>query len=105
MEREKIYYLPQDDWGAGEYGALWAYLNRMFNYEEKRKDEIMSLDLSRMSEDTKLILHCLLKYYKKLDRYEHLAELKNIKPRSNPLVIAEHPVRIFREFEEMNVVL
>ncbi len=105
MEREKIYYLSQDDWGPGEYGTLWAYLNRMFNYEEERKDEIMGLELNRMSDDTKLILHCLLKYYKKLDKYEYLAELKDMNPRSELLVILEKPFRIFKEFEEMNVIL
>ena len=105
MFREKMYYLPQDDWGPGEYATLWAYLNRMFNYEEKRKDEIMSLDLSRMSTDTKLILHCILKYYKKIDKYEHLTELKDMPPREEVLVISESPVRIFKEFEEMNLIL
>lgn len=105
MAREKIYYLPQDDWGPEEYGTLWAYLNKMFNYEEKRKEEIMSLDLDRMSDDTKRILYCLLKYYKKLDTYEHLATLKNIQPRKEPLIISETPFRIFKEFEEMNLIL
>lgn len=105
MVREKIYYLPHDDWGPGEYATLWAYFNRMFNYEEKRKDEIMSLDLNRMPEDTKRILYCILKYYRKLEKYEHLGELKEVKPRSETLVISEHPIRVFKEFEEMNLII
>ena len=44
-------------------------------------------------------------YYKKLDKYAHLAELKKIKPRKEPLIISEPPFRIFDEFEEMNLIL
>ena len=105
--KEKIYYEPQDGWGTTEFYTLHRYLHRMLFYHEKYGDEINALDLSRMTDETKVLIGCIIRYYHTeflLDRHSNLASLHDLKPLEHPLVIDTAPYLDDVAYREMNVV-
>lgn len=103
----KIYYekIKQDDYEL--FGTLNSYLNRLFNNEEKNKEEISNMDINMMQEETKVILYSLLKQREIFDyiinKYPNLKELKKVKPLKNPIKLVEKPFNVFKEYKNMNI--
>lgn len=59
---ERSYHEDSDTWSPADYYALFRYLNRLFlNQRGLRSREIASIDLARMSAETKhLLKHVLI---------------------------------------------
>ena len=84
----KPYYMNQTGWTSDEYYGLHRYLHRLILHYDRKKDEIQSMDIGRMSDETKVLLYCIIEYY----HLEELFKLDNL--------INEENV-----YEKMNVVL
>lgn len=93
---KECYYFDQTGWTVEDYYTLHMFLMKMIeNYDttigsydgKKRIEEIKSLDLSRMSEESKVLLYCIIQSEGKgfLLNLPNLAELKNLKPLKKPL--------------------
>ena len=49
----KPYYLNQNGWTSDDYYGLHRYLHRLFLRYDKKKEEIQSMDISQMTDETK----------------------------------------------------
>lgn len=102
----KIYYESQDDWNKEEYYYLHRVLHRLFFYYKKNSEEIELLELNRMSEKTKVLIFCIIKYYGfdfLFDKYKNLMPLKNTKPLKEVFVLDDNPLPENNIYKEMNV--
>ncbi|WP_448903045.1 hypothetical protein [Eubacterium sp.] len=105
--KTKIYYEIQNNWTKDDYYYLHRYLHRMLFYYEKYSKEISSLDLKKMSTETKVLMFCIIKYYKYdflLEKYENLSELVNVKPLKNKLVLEDSTGSENDIYKQMNVI-
>ena len=103
---EKVYYLKQDAWTCDDFYYLNRYLNRMFIYAEKYEEEIKSLDITKMSIETKTIIRCLLEFQHKecfMDKYPNLKELKNIGPLKTPIYLENPPSYYHDVYTKYNI--
>lgn len=108
--RERIYYEDQGDWRPADYYALFRYLNRLFlNDGGRRSDEIGSLDLTRVSAETKHLLKHLLAQKGALDRvideYPNLAELDDLPELDRPIRLSDEPMFVYPYFTAHGIYL
>ena len=106
MRRNLIYYEPQDGFGTKEYYALHRDLHRLFFYDKKYGEEIAAMDVSRLTEETKVLIYCIIRYYHKeslYDKYSNLQQISKMQPLKKRLVIDEAPFLNDPVYEEMNI--
>ena len=104
--KEKIYYEPQDGWGPKEYYYLHRCLHRRLFYHEKYRDEIALMDLSRMTDVTKVMLYCIIRYYHNeflFDELSNLHDLVDVKPLPELLILDARPLPEQNIYKEMNI--
>lgn len=104
----KVYYESQDNWGINEYYYLHRVLHRMFYYYDKYADEISSLDVSKMSVNTQVLIYCIIKYYKNdflFDRFSNIKMIENAEPLNDKLVLDDNPLPEHSIYTDMNVVI
>ena len=71
MTDTKPYYMNQTGWTSDEYYGLHRYLHRLILHYDRKKDEIQSMDIGRMSDETKVLLFCIIEYVRfVLDTYD-----------------------------------
>ena len=102
----EIYYESQNGWGEDEYYYLHRVLHRMFYYYDRYSEEIRNIDTSRMSEETKVLIYCIVKYYHNEFLFEQFSNLKEISyalPLNEMLVLTEHPLPEHTVYNDMNV--
>ena len=98
----EIYYEDQTGWSNKDYRYLHRYLHRLFFYYKKYHEIISSMDISRMSEKTKVLIYCIIKYYGNdfmFHEYRNLESIENTKPLMERLVLEDrvkHPDDIYR---------
>ena len=96
---KECYYLDQTDWRTEDYYTLHLFLMKMVeNYNttigsydgKKRIEEIKAMDLSRMSEESKVLLYCIIQSTNKqfLLDLPNLSGLRKLKPLERPLRIS-----------------
>lgn len=103
----KIYYEVQDGWTKDEYYYLHRCLHRILFYYKKFSEEISSLDLSKMTTETKVLMFCIIKYYHYdflIEQYENLSELADAKPLKYKLVLDDSTVSENDIYKQMNVI-
>ncbi|MBR1421974.1 MAG: hypothetical protein IJ571_00835 [Ruminococcus sp.] len=106
MNNTKPYYLDQSGWTSNDYYSLHRYLHRMMTHSDRKKAEIESLDTSLMSERTKVLLYCIIKYYH-LDEmfgFSNLSSLVDQKPLDERLVLGDHGLKEENVYYKMNVI-
>lgn len=104
--QNKIYYEMQDNWSAEDFYYLHRYLHRLFYYYKKYSDEIRKMQLDLMTQETKILIYCIIKYYNYdflLEEYQNLKELAYIKPLEKTLVLDENALPEDNIYKEMNV--
>ena len=76
---KECYYFDQTNWKSEDYYTLHLFLTKMIeNYDttvgsydgNKRIEEIKALDLSRMTEESKVLLYCIIQNEKKQLQHE-----------------------------------
>lgn len=100
------YYEDQEYWNSDDWWALHRYLHRMFC--NRRMDEIKNIDGKKLSEETKILMFCIIKYYSMQD----ILELENMKwceecrPLQQPLILdPNHPVSTGNDiYKIMNII-
>lgn len=105
MQNNKPYYVDQKNWSSDDYYSLHRYLHRLLLHSDRKKNEISELDISRMSDKTKVLMYCIISYYH-LDELFDLANLNGLtecKPLSEPLVLGEHGLKEENVYYRMNV--
>ncbi|MBS1906195.1 MAG: hypothetical protein JST33_06425 [Actinobacteria bacterium] len=107
---EPIYYEDQRDWEPADYYALFRYLNRLLlNQRAVRTTEIASLDLSRMSAETKHLLKHMLVQKKAYERvtseFPNLAGLDGEPELEHPLYLSGKPLLAYDYFTEHRIYL
>ena len=105
--RNRVYYEPQSDWKPDDYYYLHRVLHRIFFYYDKHADEIRSMDLSKMSDRTKVLIYCIIKYCHNdflLSRMKNLKDLEQVKPLQTPLILDDHPLSEDSVYKQMNVI-
>ncbi len=100
------YYFDQSEWGEKDYYALHRYMHRMIFNKDRKMAEIDKLDPCRMTEQTRVLLYCIIKYYGMDDLLEHgnLSQLKGCKPLEKPLVLDTHAANRNSVYAKMNVI-
>ena len=103
----KPYYLNQNGWTSDDYYGLHRYLHRLFLRYDKKKEEIQSMDISQMTDETKVLIYCILKYYSMNDlmQLDNLKSLANCTPLKKPLVLGNHSIKSVTVYNDMNVML
>lgn len=109
-EHTPIYYQDQTAWAPADFYALWRYLNRLFlNQGERKTDEIASLDLTRMSPETRYLAKHLLILQKRFtsytELYPNLKALHRVGPLDHPLRLSEKPTFAHQYFTDMGIYL
>ena len=102
----KIYYESQNDWDSEDYYYLHRVLHRMLYYYDKNIEEIKSLDDTKMSDETIVLINCIIRYYHNdflFEKMDNGSAFKNIKPLEHTLVLDEHPLSEDNVYKEMNV--
>lgn len=96
---KECYYFDQTDWRPEDYYTLHLFLTKMVeNYDttvgsydgKKRIEEIKALNLSRMTEESKVLLYCIIQNEKRqfLLDLPNLSALRMQKPLEKPLHIS-----------------
>ncbi len=104
--QNKIYYDIQDNWSAEDFYYLHRCLHRLFYYYKKYSDEIGKMQLDLMTQETKTLIYCIIKYYNYdflLDEYQNLQELAYTKPLEKTLVLDEYALPEDNIYKEMNI--
>ena len=72
-----------------------------------KKEEIQSMDISRMTDETKVLIYCILKYYSMNDlmQLDNLKSLADCAPLKTPLVLGNHSIKSVTVYNDMNVML
>ena len=106
-EKTELYYMDQSDWGISEFYALHRYLHKLISKRDKKIEEIKQMDPDKMSENTKVLLYCIIKYYglENLFEFSNLTSLKDCKPLKKPLVLDMCNANYNTIYGEMNVIL
>lgn len=103
---DKIYYEPQIDWDTDDFFYLHRVLHRIFFYNEKYADEIEEMDVSKMSEITRTLISCIIRYYHYeflFEKYKNLSGVKNSQPLKETLVLDTNPLPEENVYKEMNI--
>ena len=104
----KVYYESQQNWGENEYYYLHRVLHKMFYYYDKYADEISELDVSKMSANTRVLIYCIIKYYKNdflFERFSNIKPIADSEPLKNKLVLDRNPLPEHSIYSDMNVVI
>lgn len=106
-EKTEPYYMDQSDWGINEFYALHRYMHKLISKRDKKIEEIKRLDPDKMSENTKVLLYCIIEYYglESLFELSNLASLKDCKPLKTPLILDLCNANYDTVYGKMNVVL
>lgn len=102
----KIYYEPQTGWNREDYYYLHRVLHRTLYYYEKYAEEIKSMDVTKMSETTRVLIYCIIKYYHYdflFDSNSSFERLKDTKPLKKLLILDDNPLPEDNIYKEMNV--
>jgi len=99
------YYQDQTGWTHDNFYQLNRYLNRLLTFAGKRMDEIKAIDLSRLSEETRVLLYVLVLFQNKqsLLELENLTELNGTQPLKTKLNLMENPRGFHEIYEQFNV--
>lgn len=103
----KIYYEDQNGWSDEQFCYLHRYLHRMLYYYQKYRDEISSLDTEKMTEKTKVLIYCIIKYYGfefMFDDYKNLSSIREMKPLKKKLILDDTTLQEDDIYKKMNVV-
>ena len=103
---EKIYYEPQNGWNKEDYYYLHRVLHRTLYYYEKYSGEIKNMDVSKMSEITRVLIYCIIKYYHYdflFEANESFNKLKDTKPLTTMLILDDDPLPDDNIYKTMNV--
>ena len=98
MQETRIYYQSQKDWDYADYNALHRYLSKMIEHAHDnigshdgriRLYEIKEMDISAMSDETRVLLYCsiLSQNPALIDECSNLKELKNVPPLAYRLIL------------------
>lgn len=104
--KKKIYYEVQHDWNKDDYYYLHRTLHRLFYYYQKNSMEISEMDIDKMTDKTKVLIYCIIKYYNYdflFSDYKNLSALENIKPLPETLVLDDNPLNEDNIYKQMNV--
>ena len=99
------YYEDQSNWGPDDFYYLNRYLARLFLHADRRTDEIKSLDLSRMTRETKVLIYIILLFQKKdsFFEFENLSDLKDTQPLETRLDLVNKPKGVHELYTQFNV--
>lgn len=103
---DKIYYENQTGWQKEDYYYLHRVLHRLLCNYDKNSIEIENMDTARMSQATRVLIYCIIKYYHYdflFDLNESLSDLKNTKPLEETLVLDDKPLPDDNIYKAMNV--
>ena len=106
--QEPVYYEDQTDWDHTGFYYLNRCLNRLLSHaqtKEGKMAELKAMDLSRMTEETKVILYVLI-LFKKMEfvfEWENFAALKDTKPLKKRLNLVENPTGVHALYTEYNI--
>ncbi|MGN0438781.1 MAG: hypothetical protein ACI4F4_09685 [Lachnospiraceae bacterium] len=103
---DKIYYEDQDGWTSEDFYYLHRQLHRLFFYYKKYSEEIVKMDILKMSDETRTLIYCIIKYYNYdflFSEYENLRELVNTEPLKETLVLDDDPLPEDNIYKRMNV--
>ena len=105
MQKNKPYYIEQENWSSEDYYSLHRYLHRLVLHYDQKKMEIAELDVQRMSERTRVLLYCIITYYhlEKLFEYPNLRKLEDCQPLPEPLLLGCHGMKEENVYSRMNV--
>ena len=101
-----LYYQEQSNWSTEDYYYLHRCLHKLIWYYKKNTAEIEKMDVSRMSENTKVLIYCIIKYYNMeflFDIFENLRSLADTKPLEKTLVLDTEPLPEDNIYKRMNV--
>ena len=104
---DKLYYENQNNWDKDDYYYLHRVLHRIFYYNKKYSDEIKSMDVSRMSDRTRVLINCIVRYYGfdyLFDEYTNIKDISKAKPLPESLVLDDEPLPEDNVYRQMNVV-
>ena len=101
------YYLNQTGWTSDDYYGLHRYLHRLFLHYDKRKDEIQNMDTTHMTDETRVLIYCILNYYcmDDLFKLDNLKSLSECTPLNSPLILGNHGIKGATVYNKMNVML
>ena len=113
INREPVYYEDQTNWNHDDYYYLNRYLNRLLyqvgnkrdKMQEEKTAELKTMDLSRMTTETKVILYVLI-LFKKMEYvfdWENFAALKDTKPLKKRLNLVENPRGVHALYTAYNI--
>ena len=114
MQKE-IYYENQKEWNSDKWLLLYRFLCRMIKYKDttkgsydgkKRIEEIKSINLCKMSEETKVLLYCIIIDYNCLEllNLNNLKNLKKVNPLNNPLIINYSCINQHFIYKKFNII-
>ena len=101
-----LYYEDQSGWNSEDFYYLHRCLHRLFYYYEKNRDEISRMDPDKMSENTRVLIYCIIKYYNMdflLDMFKNLKAILQTKPLEKTLVLDSRPLPEDNIYKKMNV--
>jgi len=99
----------QEQWNQDYWYYLNRYFNKMFLYIHRwpeMMEEVVALDISRMSETTKVFLYVSIATKpigEEVLNMEHLSDLRNVKPLEKRIDLTSMPVRHSRIHEKYNI--
>ena len=100
-----VTYVVTASWGPDDFYYLNRYLARLFLHADRRTDEIRSLDLSRMTRETKVLIYIILLFQKKGSflEFENLSDLKDTQPLETKLNLVNEPKGVHELYAKFNV--
>lgn len=106
----QLYYDAQHGWEPQDFYALYRYLDRMFSSgKPHRAEEIASLDLKRMTPETRYLMKHLLilqgSFRDTMKRYPNLRGLMGDVKLTGQLVLREPPRGTYDYFTRMGIQL
>ena len=100
------YYEDQSEWTADEFYYLHRYIHKMFFYHNKRMAEIESIDINKLTERTKVLMYCVIRYYQLDFLFEknNLLPLKECVPLKEPLLLDGGTAKENDVYKEMGII-
>lgn len=98
-----VYYRNTDGWDRSNFYFLYRVIDKMVNDRRRRYDaELSAIETNKLSRAAA----AMLKGEKAYKRFPNLAELKNQRPMSPPLIVSTYPsFGAFPSFEEVGIIL
>jgi len=99
------YYEDQTEWGCDDYYQLNRYLNRLFGFAARRMNEIDAMDVTKMSEETKVLIYVQIQFKNltSLLEKENLSSLKDTQPLKKRLNLVENPKGVHEIYSKFNI--